>query len=426
MTTGDLKKDMRVPVVDNNGATVYRGTTFKRMWSGADSVPRIYTRIRCKSRKTTLLDPKTGKPMVIPEYSRYNVDKTTRKGRSENAYSVYLMYASNARYQWKLFPTDRWRDAYVGNYQASPSYSGSWTNPPAGPNGSTWGSNDDLMLINRLRAKMVGSEFDPALFLCQVDQTLGMIASAATRVDRFYRFLRKGQVNAAARALTKGTATPTRRHRDIKMPTPRDLASAQLELSYGWLPLLSDAYESAQYTASTLNRPQVLTYKARYKRRYQVSLAYNQYVQYKSTDSYVAGQIIARMTDGFTFSNLYLTGLDDPLGMAWERLPWSFVADWFIPIQTYLQDRAFARQVKGTFIKTTSQNVRISGLTAIGDPRISRVENPGELQERYINMTRSISTTLSVPFPRPKSLLSVPSWRRALNSVSLLVQRHGS
>jgi hypothetical protein len=39
-----------------------------------------------------------------------------------------------------------------------------------------------------------------------------------------------------------------------------------------------------------------------------------------------------------SLQHLSSTGIADPLLLAWELLPWSFVADWFLPVGNYLEN----------------------------------------------------------------------------------------
>ncbi len=273
----------------------------------------------------------------------------------------------------------------------------------------------------------MGSEFDPALFLCQADQSLKLLLGAAKRVDKGFRFLRSGRLIEASKEFTRGTLVRPEKHRNYKNLSAKDLASAQLELSYGWLPLLSDAYNGAQYIGHLTQLPQRTKYRARCRR---VVTATDTLagLDFETQKSHVIGQLIAHMEEDFAFSSSYLVGFDDPLSMAWERLPYSFVADWFVPVQNYLMARGFARQVKGTFETVTGYDLTILGLKVkTGYSGTYRLVNDGnKFHSRSVSISRSISTSLAVPYPKPKSLLSVPSWRRALNAVSLLVQKHGS
>lgn len=422
MTTGTITQDARGTFTGNAGSFKH-GNTYKRTWSGADGSITRPARTWVPPYETALLD-KFGRPIVIKGYYKRTSDPRDRKSQRPHAYSTTRGRSMTGRYDEKIGVT--WYQYVHGDTATTPTYYDSGYTTPADIG---WSSNDDIVLVNRLRKAMLGSNFDPALFLAQADQTLGMLATSALRVDRAFRLIRKGRLSEAASALTLGTTTSKRRHSDfsVKGLTPENVASAQLELSYGWLPLISDAYQSAQYIGHVTQLPMRSQYRARYSRGITCSHPSPSLWKFSSQNCKVRGQLIAIMQEDFAFSSTYLSGLDDPLSMLWERLPWSFVADWFIPIQNYLQNRAFARQVKGTFVKTTGYSLDIQGLKPL-DPTQRRIP-PGDLNTFRViklNLNRAISTSLSVPYPKPHSLLEVPSWGRALNATSLFVQRFGS
>ncbi len=421
MTTGTLSRNNRVPYA-GSWATYYIGHTYYRTWNGADGVVQRPARVWVPPYQTALIDKRSQKPVVIPGYYKRTIDPRIRKVREPHNYTL-TRKSSHGGYIDTLIGS--WKNYAFGDTGASPTYGGSYTLPYAG---ASWDSNDDIALINKLRNRMMGSSFDPALFLSQLDQTLYMLASGTRRVDAALRFIRRGRMTDAARVLTVGTTTPSRRHRDFNPRglTPENVASAQLELSYGWLPLLGDVYGSAQYIAHHTQLPMRQRYRVRLQRAFECGHPSPTLWKFLSQKNRVRGQLIAEMREGFNFSPTYLAGFDDPLGMAWERLPWSFVADWFIPVQAYLQDRAFARQVVGTFIKTVTTQIDVQGLKPLVSTERVTPGKPNCFRETSLSLTRTVTSSLSVPYPKPHSFLEVPSWRRALNAASLVLQRNGS
>lgn len=419
MTTGVRESDARIPYYSPYAGNIYIGFASKRNWNGDNSPARPLQRYErtIKRYESHMLNSHTQRPFVIPEYHKRVNDPNVVRQRAENNYSVTYQVGRG-----QLFYVN---GAYLygfGNVSPPP------TNDPetglqASSPGSVWTANDDIALVNRLRQAMLGSDFDPAVFLATSNESLRMIFQAARKIDRSFQLIRKGQISSAAQMLCSGTQTKAKSHRNFKSSgfSLADTAKAQLELSYGWLPLLSDAYHGAHYVAHNTQLARRGSFRARYSRSFVQFSSSPSIFDFPDQRSRVRGQLIARMREDFAFSQQYLLGLDDPLGMAWERLPWSFVADWFIPIQDYMTARQLARQVKGTFIKTTSKTVSLSRLrTLVGNYSLTA---PHTFYYRGVSATRSVSSTLDVPRPQLKSLSSVPSWRRALNAVSLLTVR---
>lgn len=122
---------------------------------------------------------------------------------------------------------------------------------------------------------------------------------------------------------------------------------------------------------------------------------------------------IARIEEAGTIPQLL--GLTNPELVAWELVPYSFVADWFIPLGDWMAARALVQRLKGTFI--------------ISDKRIGRALSPtsayftAQPRGNYckVGFSRTVSSTLKVPKPHFKPLGKVASWQHCANAVGLLV-----
>jgi hypothetical protein len=119
-----------------------------------------------------------------------------------------------------------------------------------------------------------------------------------------------------------------------------------LEASYGWLPLLQDVHGAVtEYDKRHEIGPPRLDVKAKYY-EYVESLV-DHATTYGGIDQWSLQEIrkdLVGCTVHLTYeqgNNLYRKaaqlGLIDPLEVAWEVLPWSFVVDWFLPVGNWLQ-----------------------------------------------------------------------------------------
>jgi hypothetical protein len=418
MTMGSLNYNARATVGGFFG-NLYVGRVAARMWIGYDSDPPVKPRYSSlHERFESSILKANGKPYIIPAY-RVRVDQpTVTRQRSEHDYSCQYYWTDD----WPYFQNG-FLVGFGGCNNPAPSATNNGVLYTAGVN--DWSANDQLVLVNRLRAKMQGSNFDPSVFLAESGESLRMIAQAAQRIDSFYRYAKKGRFADASRAIFKGTRTRQgRAYKNVRSYDEVDVANFQLEVAYGWKPLLSDAFEGAQFLAHNLELPQKTSFRVTFKRRFELVTAAPDLWAFTGQDAFVFGQLIARVGEDFAFSTFQLSGLDDPASMAWERLPFSFVADWFIPIGNYLSARAFANRVSGTFITTTGFRYSVAGFRSLVKPIYSDPLAPSTA--RAIVLNRAVSSSLAVPLPTTRSLLSVPSYQRAANAVSLLVQRFGS
>jgi len=341
--------------------------------------------------------------------------KPPKRARVEqHAYSVSGGFTTNlARVRTrKVLPTVQ---AYeeTGNTYMDTNHGGS-----IGLNADPWTANDDLALLGKLRDEIAGSSFNPAVFLAEGHHSLAMIFDSATRIYSAYRSARKGNLRKAARALTDGY---TRRVIDH----PKVPARNWLELQYGWLPLLQDAEEGAQFLAHQFSVP--LQYRVSVRRNANGRHSDNPLVvnwDIGHPGSLIPGtykrsqQIIAYLKEK---DMAVLSGLMDPASVAWELMPYSFVIDWFIPIGNYLSGLATSRALTGTFVTTSIWEVNSHGpLVAKPQWEIHPSDNGYFLNRKDYKFTRTVSTSLQVPCPETKPLGKVASMKHTLNALALL------
>jgi hypothetical protein len=295
---------------------------------------------------------------------------------------------------------------------------------------ANWTANDDIKLIGKLKEAINGSDFNLGIALAECNQTLQMIGDSAARITKSLTALKRGNMQLAAKWLMDGTGRSQKRryftsktHQNLSQG---NLSSNWLELQYGWLPLLSDVKAGAEWLANRLEVP----FKQRYavhRRVATVDTKLTPWVTYYlgvpnvnpvPSSTVVAEyrkQIVAYITERPSVA--VSLGLTDPLSIVWEKIPFSFVGDWFIPIGDYLGARGFASSLSGTFITT----VKVSnGCYVNGN---GNFDVPRYIGERSMSITRSISTSLSVPMPVLKQFGQIASWQHCANAVALLVQQ---
>lgn len=281
-------------------------------------------------------------------------------------------------------------------------------------------ANDEIALIGKLREKVVGSDFDLSVFLGEGRESLKLITSTATRLYQYYRAFRHLDVKEISRSLGTSEARVARAIKRGRRPTdPLSVQAAQvnLELQYGWMPLVQDMSGGAQALAQQLNNPAVQTYRARLWKPMTATVASANINDYMY-EGRLQAQLIGRLKE---VDVIALNGLMDPSSVLWELTPWSFVLDWAIPIGNYLSARGFANAVSGTFVKTITRTERFHAES--GTPKNTWYETKWqpEFMMKRVQVDRTVSSSISVPLPRVKTLAEIPSWKRSLNAVSLLV-----
>jgi hypothetical protein len=164
--------------------------------------------------------------------------------------------------------------------------------------------------------------------LAQARQTFQMLAVDARKVLSAWRALKSGNFAYAAQLLG---LNPTARG-------GRDLAALWLELQYGWKPLLSSIHDNA-----ALLRKGFQTSPKEFKAKSTKSTSYDEDIVLADGTRVVwkchggtKVQYLSSVRDpGLTALDTF--GLINPLEIAWELLPFSFVLDWFVPVGNILE-----------------------------------------------------------------------------------------
>lgn len=368
------------------GNPYYTGVGFYKQWSGTDG------------RKTSF----NGK--IVDKWNNYTCTIESRFAPSQE-YGIRF-------WQYKTLPSDGSINIVNAVYQPGAGF--------ASPNDFT--ATDDLALLAKLLDKVKKHGFNLAVNLGQLHQTVDLLETNLLKLGRAALALKKGDFASAARQLGA-------RPRGTRLKTS-DVSGRWLELQYGWLPLIGDSYEAAKAYEAITSGPRSQTYTCSIKRKYvkngsqsptNFSLLYDE-----------ENRKILRYQAVETLSAARQLGLYDPLSVAWELLPWSFVVDWFIPVGTYLDVLNQVPALRGRFLTTVvnkQTGFRDYGVRPFWDTGayfdyhyMATTKVPRQTFKRIkVSRTSSVDPP-SVPFPRP-SFAGAVHGRRFWNAVSLAHQR---
>lgn len=426
MTTGTFTRDDSVPF----GAG-WNGLKWTRTWSGADRAPLPVPPGRVLHKVVErLVFNKAGQSTLIkvpiyryPPESLASERKPKRDRDEDHAYTL----------------TDLYRSDQIVTY-FDQGGGGVWKQQAAMVFGaSTWSAtplltaNDQIRLVNKLGDQLSGSkdsDFNMAVVLGEHRQTLRLLGDSAIRIAKSLHHLRRGDIAGSARSLLEGSSRrPIKRHdwrtlgvdaQTALKPTAETVSSLWLELQYGWKPLIEDAKGACEMVAHLLSSPAQRTYRAAVyreeRRTTSLNLGFGKTITGDSLKYHRRG-IIAKIREApSVYAQL---GLLDPELVIWELMPWSFVADWFIPIGSWMQARALSGRLKGTFVTSDKQ---------VGYRFRPESNAPGDwaaLRCGFKNciFSRTISTVLDVPMPTLKPLSKVASWEHCANAVALVTQK---
>lgn len=300
-----------------------------------------------------------------------------------------------------------------------------------------WDSNDELKLFCKLQRKWQSQDFNGSNFLVEAHQPLRMLRDTVVRLRVFFEALHRGNIYKAAVSLhdpdkpydkrlkTRFKKENSRVYKDLKTALGTKnlssdlLASAVLEVQYGWRPLLSDAAAAAESLASIYHRVPKSTYKVRRKRTEIADQNIGSAILCKKQGSVAVQYLVEILGQPSTSDLLHL---NDPLGALWEFTPWSFVADWFIPISDWLQTVNFQREVSiSRFIRSEkSSNLSQCFPVNFGNTQSTMIV-PSTLKVFQFSRTfPSTSTIADLPLPAFKPMSKALSPEHVLNAIALL------
>lgn len=404
MTTGSVTYDHRLPwTYDGFKATC--GAYGTRGWSGSDAIkpatPRSsYPKVRSPKGFVSRKSVKTRGRIVLPPQP-YSV-----------TYTRQFYDARVAR--------------YTGNYSdtvfaPTPTY--------ASDLDVAFDVRQEYKLLAELRNRMYGSGFNPAVFLAEAPQAFRMIGDAAVRIGGAIAAIRARNPVLALKALklTSGTARDRRLAQSIRNRT-KPVGDVWIEANYGWMPLLSDAEDGAKWLAEAVTGRSPGKFSV--SRRWEASAKSRQTIpQASSRFTTAVHQFQLRyIIYGAQVSNTFVPGWQTLATVAWERTPWSFAVDWFVPIGSYLEALRTASDISGTVVRsykktTTYGTFAVKGIV-FKSPWFLRTG----MQYTRTYFSRTVNTEISVPHPLAYLLeektYCFSSWRHAVNSVALLSQRN--
>lgn len=231
-------------------------------------------------------------------------------------------------------------------------------------------------------------------------ETAGMFAGAAKTMYNAFRRMRRGHFLQTGRRLS-----------------PCDIASANLGLSFGVAPLLNDIYSSVLELKNVVADDVYMTIKVKAKARAEF-LDQVRSVYLRSNGEWtVSDRVTAYVQfDTDTASN-FTPG--NPLEVAWEAVPYSFVIDWMVPVGDYLSSLDALVGIKNIYMsrsrKSVYKDIQTTPANGPAWELITPCRFTSERYERHANE--------SIPYPGLPTWEPSQSYRSLINAVSLLVSQ---
>ncbi|UUW21380.1 MAG: maturation protein [Sanya fiers-like virus 41] len=212
-----------------------------------------------------------------------------------------------------------------------------------------WGNPDWSKVKFRLLQKARGQQFNLPVFLGEFSQTSSMVVNTAAKMVHSLRALRKGHLGDFVNLLhpKSGFHPPSGREldawgKDFRRNPGKAAANAWLEYKYGWIPFMSDVRDAVMTLMEISDRPASLETRVATRLR-------SDWGDIRNTKTtHFGGQLsVAQRTESsWSKSGVWKLslkpesipgklGLTNPVLVAWELVPLSFVADWFSPLGDY-------------------------------------------------------------------------------------------
>lgn len=282
----------------------------------------------------------------------------------------------------------------------------------------------DQLVLNKL-ASLETNDFNLGVALGEMKETVGLIGSTAFRLAGAFRSLKRFDLKSAARYLSLPSVGDIRNPR--RSQTGLAFASsAWLELVFGWRPMLSDIYSASSKAAELMSsRNDDIKVVSSYTHEFDENLSGGNWISASSRGSVRVGYVYYLTVVN---SNLRLAaslGLTNPVNVAWQLLPFSFVVDWFYPIGSYLE-RMSAFHGFGVAAASRTILVKETGSGTCKPPWGGTGHTNGTYHRSQWSFKREIQ------FPAPTAnLRSLPrlgnklDTNRAITSLALLKQVFG-
>lgn len=280
------------------------------------------------------------------------------------------------------------------------------------------------------RSRMKNKKVDLGVAYAERKATSRMLGDNARRMARSVRELRRGNFRNAARAL--GII------HDPGKPRGSNWTNHWLQLQYGWKPLLSDIYGSCDALSKREQSDWRVTAKARRNDSYTAKVSTTPGGTTYPTSNYDAWSGVAErqrgvfvridaLPDNDLTMSLSSLGVTNPLLVAWELVPYSFVVDWCLPVGNWLNSLDALLGYTSAYTSTTYYNK-----TLWEDRGVSRtnytskwgfVKNNWYGSKQLLRISRSASS--GVPLPTFPSFKDPRSLGHMANGLSLLAQAFG-
>lgn len=292
-------------------------------------------------------------PTIITSQKNVNVtvsstNDPTRKGWNPWGYTTGIT-GSGFKEEWGLNYLSNGQFWSRFSYKQLGEY---WLNVEAYTSPPIIAEANNIVTVKMLsRLSEARNQWNFAVSLGEARETSAHMLHTARRLVHAYRSIRRNDYVGAWRTLVgakPGHSKPRKHFKDIVLRHgSKDAANVWMEIQYGWLPLLGDIDNAAQYLARKHVEKVQQTYKFRTSQEVKQEGVYlvPNFEQTAEWQDQIKWTNFANAGLSFELrpkflrepSTLEELGFTDPYSLVWELLPLSFVTDWFVNVGQVLQ-----------------------------------------------------------------------------------------
>lgn len=375
----------------------------------------------------------------------------TRPGYPSHEYRTYISYSSQKQQRPKSAKTPKNGSAYViptawshrGCFTTAPTVSGSvrpyglsWTTEFSYTNGlvnvgcpdQVWVSVSDFedlvaSATTKCLLNLKDQKVNLGVSLAEAKEVAEFVGNTARRVANML----EGAANRRPKEWFDGI-------RKAGTKNWKNIPGYYLEYVYGVAPFLSDVDGACQQLAESLNRGNspLVTARGRLSDVEQEDFALSPMTQFGQlrglgSRTRMAEVGIAAEAPEWVMQDYSSLGVTNPFSIAWERVPYSHVVDWFLPVGNWINTWDVGNYLRFKSGYTTRFAVREGAAVYVQNPNATVWQVRSDIPGRYkhFSMTRdTVGQFPSASFPSLKNPLSLDHMAQGLAMLSQVVRGH--
>lgn len=273
--------------------------------------------------------------------------------------------------------------------------------------------NAVLKALDKLGANVAAHNFNAGIFIAELPQAVSLLKGATVACFKLLNAVRLCNWDHVLRALVKVPQGPQMANLKRAVGTG-DISRVWIAIQFGWIPLIKD-FQAAQKAVQTiLDRPE------RRSLKFHGSAESLKTINIRTSGDSVSIYVPHKQRISITVNmkalpnELQMLGLTDMASVVWEKVPWSFAVDWFIPVGNYLRGWSVVNMLDAEYCIVQHDSCDFDYVPGrVVNYEVLR-DWGGKYKGSMFKMERTVSSGCPVPLP------SLKSWQKSLTNTHLL------